>query len=223
MYFRSPKVPKGGLWMVIKCLKNFNQRKKSFTSVRLFVLNLILQPCGNGYKLKRSHYQACPFQREGGPPLAVEGITYLSTLRSRISSELARISSTNGGFIPQSGFHFPSRARGAYRAHTVCISRGIPPSVDMLHITCGSAAHITTSKARHITHRRCLPRALWFITRPKVHTHYSLFTHYTPSGARGHLCDKCPRISFTTSLPAFFTFYLLPIRLCGAESSLPEK
>ena len=49
------------------------------------------------------------------------------------------------------GFHSPSRARGAYRAHTVCISRGIPPMVRMLHIACAFRAHITASEARHIT------------------------------------------------------------------------
>ena len=55
------------------------------------------------------------------------------------------------GFISTRRRRLPSRARGAYRAHTVCISRGIPPVVDMLHITCGFAAHITASKARHTT------------------------------------------------------------------------
>ena len=102
-------------------------------------------------------HQASPCLRGGGPPLAVEGITYLSTLRSRISSRSDFIhqwwisSERCEDCIPLTR---PWRISRAPLAH---ISRGIPPSVDMLHITCGSAAHITTSKARHITHRRCLP------------------------------------------------------------------
>ena len=62
-----------------------------------------------------------------------EGITYLSTLQSRISSRSDFIRACED-FIRRADF-IPSRARGAYRAHTVCISRGIPPPADMLHIT----------------------------------------------------------------------------------------
>ncbi|MBR2651046.1 MAG: hypothetical protein IKD45_05240, partial [Clostridia bacterium] len=81
------------------------------------------------------------------PPL----VEMLHIEKHTASGGYASYRKSRQGFISTRRRRLPSRARGAYHAHTVCISRGIPPMVRMLHIACGSAAHITTSKARHIT------------------------------------------------------------------------